>query len=316
MTDSDLNRHILKTVLIEGGYKLAQSLDSSQLAGYLATVDSESTAKTPGLDAWLIDIHGGEIQQALDLLIENCDLPLLVSDEVAPTQEPLAHEIWRRRLLSKLELVAIYRDDKATVVDGSTEPLSPAAERVWVLAASLGGPEAVVRFLNALAEDLPLAMVYGQHIETNFDGFLASAIGSRQDYPMKLIRGEQLLQVGEISVVPVDQQLRFLPRGRVVEIRKPWTGDYQPALDQVIAELARVYRHKLGVIVFSGMCSDGAIGCRVAKACGSTIWAQTPDSCLSPDMPTAAINTGSVGYQGTPEELAASLTSLMRNIVA
>jgi chemosensory pili system protein ChpB (putative protein-glutamate methylesterase) len=55
------------------------------------------------------------------------------------------------------------------------------------------------------------------------------------------------------------------------------------------------------------MCNDGEIGCRVAKACGGTVWAQTPDSCISPDMPNAAISTGCVSKQGTPEQLAQAL---------
>ena len=48
--------------------------------------------------------------------------------------------------------------------------------QVWVLVASMGGPEAVNNFLKVLPPDLQLAMVYGQHIEENFDGFLAEAI--------------------------------------------------------------------------------------------------------------------------------------------
>ena len=234
-----------------------------------------------------------------------------MNDEVPPVQDVKAHELWQRRLLEKLEVVAISKchlESANKITEAVTHHQS--AKKVWVLVASLGGPEAVRRFFAQLPPQLPIAMVYGQHIEKNFDSGLVDAIGAKHSYPMRLVKGEEILRAGEVAVVPVDYQLRFLSRGRVVATRKPWSGSYQPALDQVIAELARVYRQDLGVIVFSGMCNDGEIGCRVAKACGGTVWAQTPESSLSPDMPNAAIGTGCVSYQGSPEQLAKGLAKL------
>ena len=79
-----------------------------------------------------------------------------------------------------------------------------------------------------------------------------------------------------MSIVPADNQLSFLPNGHIVKTNVRWNGAYQPSLDLVITQLAQLYRQRLGVIIFSGMCNDGEIGCTVAKACGATVWAQTP----------------------------------------
>ncbi len=297
VTDSDLNRYVLQAVLAEGSYELAGSFDTASLGQYL-----ETNKSTPDIDAWLVDIEDNQIQQSLDLLLGQSDLPLLVNDDIPPVQEAKDHQVWQRRLLEKLEVLVI----RPAETIASSPPVDSSVNKVWVLVASMGGPDAVKRFLTTLPQALPIAMVYGQHIETNFDGLLTSAV-TGHDYPMQLASGEQQLVNGNILVVPVDHQLRFLSRGRVVETRKAWSGSYQPVLDQVIADLARIYRQNLGVIVFSGMCNDGEIGCRVAKACGGTVWAQTPNSCLSPDMPSAAISTGCVSKQGTPEQLAEAL---------
>jgi chemosensory pili system protein ChpB (putative protein-glutamate methylesterase) len=313
ITDSDLNRHILRRILSDAHYDIVVELNTEQLASNFNA--SSEAIKEYRLDAWLLDMEE-DLQRALGILVESCDLPLLVNDEVPPVQEIDAHEYWRRRLLEKLEEVAIAaRLDDSELGSGtqstthSTRELNHgvAANNVWVLAASCGGPEAVKAFLQHLPSGLPFAMVYGQHIETNFDNLLASAVGKDHSYSIKLVKGEQILQHGEIAVVPVDRQLKFLSRGRVVETRKPWGGAYQPSLDQVISELSRVYRERLGVIIFSGLCNDGEIGCRVAKACGAKVWVQEPESCQSPDMVNAALSTGCVSYQGTPEELAAAL---------
>ena len=136
---------------------------------------------------------------------------------------------------------------------------------------------------------------------------LTASVGRKQSYPLQLARGEQQLNTGEITVVPADRQLRFLPRGRVVETRRKWAGSFQPAIDQVVSDLARVYKHNMGVIIFSGTCNDGEVGCRVVKACGGSVWTQSPESCISPAMPDAAMSTGCVSFQGTPEQLALAL---------
>lgn len=299
VTACDLNRHRLQSLLSEGGYHLAKSLDFTTLSDFL--IDNDAVV----FDAWLVDIDENNIQHAFEQLLEHSDLPLLVNDEIPVSTDIVATELWRRRLLEKLEVVALRTENTIpeTIQLQSYNP----PQQVWMLAASLGGPEAVKQFLSALPAGLPLGMVYGQHIETNFDRVLATAMSTKQFYPLQLVSGDQVLQEGCVAVVPANHQLKFLPRGRVIETRKAWRGRYQPALDQVISDLARIYREKLGVIIFSGTCNDGEIGCRVAKACGATVWAQEPSSCLSSAMPNAAISTGCVSYQGTPEQLAAEL---------
>jgi chemosensory pili system protein ChpB (putative protein-glutamate methylesterase) len=298
VTDSDLNRHTIKRVLTAEGYEIPLCVASAALNAQLAAGAGE-------LDAWLLDLHADNVQPVLEALTEFSQVPLLLNDEVPPENDIEAYEYWARRLLEKLEVVAV-----PNVEDGEQKTLLPEvahAEQVWVLGASLGGPEAVARFLDALPAGLPIALVYAQHIEASFDKLLATSVSRRQAYPMHLARGEQQLNVGEVMVVPADRQLRFLPRGRVVETRRAWVGSFQPVIDQVISELARVYRKNLGVIIFTGTCNDGEVGCRVVKASGGRVWVQSPESCVSAAMPSAAISTGCVSFQGTPEALALSL---------
>lgn len=308
VAESDLHRHLLAGLLDAGGYDLALSMNTDRLVSKLEQEGSATLEQQ--LDVWLLDLETLDIQRVLNLLVEYSDLPLLVNDEIPNVQDATAHQYWQRRLLEKLEVVAVRgSNEDGTAADNPAAHSLETSDRVWVLVASYGGPEAVKTFLSALPAGLPLTMVYGQHIETNFDQVLTSAVGASHNYPIRLLRGRSQLAAAQVSVVPADRQLRFLTRGEVVETRRPWKGQYQPVLDQVIAELARVYRERLGVIVFSGMCNDGEIGCRVAKACGAVVWVQSPESCMSADMPNAALKTGSVSFQGTPVELAQALVA-------
>lgn len=293
VASADLSRHVLKNLLLESGYG-ARCINRQQLHDCLLHNEGRP-------DAWLLDASDPDIEELLAEIVGNCDAPFLISDEEPPAQ-PNAFVEWRRRMLEKLEeLVASV---EAVPVTDAEPP-----EAVWVLAASTGGPEAVNEFLVALAPDLPIALIYAQHIDIGFDRTLVSALERHRHYPPTLCRGEQQLRKGGLFVVPADQQLRFLPFNRVLETRKPWEGQYQPVIDQVVGNVARQYAQRCGVIIFSGLCDDGALGCRMVQVCGGEIWAQTPASCVSPDMPNAALATGAVSLQGTPRELARALSS-------
>ncbi len=303
VVDSDLNRYQLRRILLERGMEPSIVLDSEKALTLIH--DGKFSTLDANVDLWLIDVSPDSFG-VLGLVIESTVQQFLVNDNIPQAHDEHAYRLWQRRLMEKIDVIMSSishgSELESPVLIGPNRPI----EQVWVLVASLGGPEAVKLFLNALPP-LPLALVYGQHIETNFEGVLAEALSGGHNYTLKLGGGEQKLAVGEVVVVPVDHQLRFLPNGRVMAADEKWGGDYQPALDQIIGDLARIYRERLGVIVFSGMCNDSEIGCRVAKASGATVWAQSPESCICPDMPAAAINSGCVSYQGSPEELAASL---------
>jgi len=288
------HRRSLGQLLETGGYRSAEVSPQRELAPQLASLDVD-------VDAWLLDVSGVDIEQVLDTINAHSSKPLLLVDDIPAGENHAGYRNWQQRLLAKLEVVAL---------GAPAQHEGRAADKIWLLAASQGGPEAVCRFLKALPPALPVAMIYAQHTQLHFDQQLATTVDRAQAYPVQLIRSDQRLSAGNVYVVPVDRQVRFLANGRTVATRRPWSGIYQPTIDQVVADLARLYRERLGVIVFSGMCNDGQIGVRVARACGGTIWAQTPASCVSSSMPQAAIDTGCVGLQGTPEQLAAQLAQL------
>jgi chemosensory pili system protein ChpB (putative protein-glutamate methylesterase) len=55
------------------------------------------------------------------------------------------------------------------------------AEHIWVLGASLGGPNAVKEFLDALPKGLPVGFVYAQYIDARFQKALIQTL-SRLGY--------------------------------------------------------------------------------------------------------------------------------------
>lgn len=291
---TELRRHILRKVLVDAGFSVACCIPPEQLQ------DALRSAEPP--DAWLLDESAADHDDVLVQVAEG-DAPFLIVDEEPPAMHDAHFPLWKRRLLDKAE--------ELTGSIGRLHSPEPAPAAVWVLAASTGGPEAVNEFLGQLAPNLPIAFVYAQHIEAPFDAVMTASLARRHNHLQAILcEGEQRLRRGQVLVMPVANQVRFLPFHRAVASRPPWEGQFQPAIDQVVAELARLYQNRCGVIVFSGLCDDGAFGCRRIQALGGKVWVQAPATCVSADMPNAALATGTVTRQGTPTELAQALNVL------
>lgn len=189
------------------------------------------------------------------------------------------------------------------VVDNAAAPEAPVL-RVVVLAASLGGPAAVKRFLQALPPGLPAVFVLAQHIDPGFLPVLARALETVSPYQVTMVEGSHTLEAGQLILVPVASRLNFAAGRLITTSPAHWTPPYAPCINDVMADVARVYGPEALAIVFSGMSDDGALGARVMSEHGAETWAQDAESCANSSMPDSARATGQVSYTGTPEELA------------
>jgi chemosensory pili system protein ChpB (putative protein-glutamate methylesterase) len=186
-------------------------------------------------------------------------------------------------------------------------------KEVWVLAASLGGPEAVKQFLDCLPSDLPIALIYAQHTYDEQDQLLAQVLGRHNAWSLVTSETAESLKPGQVYVVPTDHQVRFTADGKIHNLAEAWPKPYAPTLDRVMQSVAGCFQHRCGTIVFTGMCDDGADGARAIQAAGGVVWAQTPESCACPAMPEAALETGSVTLCDEPEALARQLALRYNN---
>src|SRR5690606_25909504 len=124
----------------------------------------------PEVDVWVanLDLHDSGVRSVMDGLdlggppvIYEDDLQLVpeISAKSADEKPLLPAEIRQqkeRRLALKLR--QLVRDSAAET--------RRRAQKVWVLAASTGGPDAVAEFLAGLPDDLDgVALLYVQHIE-------------------------------------------------------------------------------------------------------------------------------------------------------
>jgi chemotaxis response regulator CheB len=229
---------------------------------------------------------------------------------VAPTKSQPAEQQENPPTLSPITPLSTAATDKVSKKPAETTAAAPTASvdlNVWVLGASLGGPQAVRQFLSAIQEDLPVVFILAQHIGANHVSLLAEQLNRVTAFTVLPGKTGHQLKHGEVILTPADKQLAITDDGFLALSQAPPATIYSPSIDNVMTEVARRYGDKGGTIVFSGMGDDGARGCESIAEHGGVVWAQDIASCVVSSMPDQARKTGKVTYSATPEQLAKHL---------
>ncbi|ASP38179.1 chemotaxis protein CheB [Bacterioplanes sanyensis] len=324
VSDDRLQQHLLSSALRDFAFEVSANMDPQRLL--------LGDGHIPEVDAWLVDVRHEDENSDIDWLekLLDTEVPVLMGMGKAPQKHCPTFPRWEKRLYAKLRSVLhdapVVSEDASVLHSLSnqvnnkvllppvlTQPASKEPFMVWVLGASLGGPEAVKEFLDALPEGLPLAFVYAQHIDPRFENTLGQSIGRHCDYQMRAFAPGYRLCSGDVLVAPIRQEFCFDGAGLTVDKGHQWPGPYGPSIDQVILNVDHYYGHRAGYILFSGMGNDGSEAI-VSLADGhGPIWAQSSSSCASSSMPDSARETGRTSYTGDPYQLALQLVNFTKN---
>jgi len=296
VAESMVDLHAIRSVVADSGLQVASSIEFSQW--------NPQQALRTDVAAWIINLDIDTLEalcpEKIGALIDGVVGAMILCDgKSPPTPAEPAYPGWKRRMVEKLRGIA----GDITVSTHATRP--PAC--VWVLAGSVGGPESIHRFLEALPPDLDIAFVYANHLQKDFERVLAEATAKNSNYPAYVVQHGDMLAVNKVAVISPEYVTTVMPNGTVQVNRQCWKGAYQPNLDYVISNVAANFGHTGGVIIFSGTCNDGAASCRIMKQNGGKVWVQQFDTCISSAMPEAALATGCAEKMGTPEQLANEL---------
>lgn len=178
---------------------------------------------------------------------------------------------------------------------------------VWVLGASIGGPESVRRFLEALPADVAAAFILVQHMGAEFQRVLADRLARITDLDVVCAADGETLKAGRVIVVPVDSGLSFETDGRMRLSPLESATQYEPSLDQVLIETARHFGDRVGAVVFSGQARDGVDGCAEVRRRGGMVWTQDAASASISTIADGIREAGLSEYDAAPEQLAAHL---------
>lgn len=319
IADTSLQRHVLQQALSANGYQVVLNNDPARL--------EEADLTAVDADLWLVDLAQTEDSPLVNALLESDRCPVLFGEGHAPERHSEHYPRWERRLFGKLKRLVgdpsrvvgprlkIMRDDAQrpacltlpSALAATDSVVGEPASEVWLLAASLGGPEAVKAFLDALPAGLPVGFVYAQHIEASFESALSQAVGRHSQWQVNQSRASDRIRCGEVVIAPIAQEMSFGQEGAMLLSGRSWPEPYSPSIDQMMLNLAQQFGSRCGVIAFSGMGSDGSAAAAYLLRQGGRVWTQRADTCACSSMPDSLREGGYSSFSGDPRELAQAM---------
>lgn len=297
LADTPEHQEELSRLVGAAGYRVSESLLIDGLP-----------EQFPQVDAWVVslDLHITASEQAYERLEEDAK-PIIFAEgselenSTQPDQGSAAEQQGRRERRMAEKLHQLVCAQKTQQDDAIRVP----AKKVWVLAASTGGPEAVAKFLDGLPDNLPgLAILYAQHIDASALPNLGLVVKKHCSWRVEYTETAQVIKEHTVYILSPNHQIELNDAGVLSPRFEPWSGRFKPSINQVIAKVARVYHQRGGVIVFSGMGDDGAESCALMHYRGGQVWIQEQSTCTIDSMPESVAARGLARVCGTPEELA------------
>jgi two-component system chemotaxis response regulator CheB len=234
----------------------------------------------------------------------------------------------REEILRKVRVAARVRPVRtATRRRPPLAPVRPPAPRAaddgrpsdWtpcvVIAASTGGPAALLGLVPDLPADLPASVVIVQHMPAAYTTAFAAALAARSGLPVREAAEGEWLRRGVIYVNPGAQQLTLAPGGRVVLHAPPTREGQCPSADLVMMSVARRAGPRSVGVVLSGMGHDGAAGVRAIHRAGGVVIAQDEATSVVYGMPKAAVETGVVDSVVALDEVAPAIERRVRDLL-
>jgi two-component system chemotaxis response regulator CheB len=165
---------------------------------------------------------------------------------------------------------------------------------VIVLAASTGGPAALMNVLPQLPGSFPGAILLIQHMPASFTAQFSRQLAEACAIPVKEAEAGELMRVGTVYVCPGGNHLRVSPSGRLLLDEGPRINGHRPSADLALESVADYAGPKGIAVVLTGMGNDGAKGVQALKAAGGHVIAQDESTSVIFGMPSEAIRTGAV----------------------
>lgn len=182
----------------------------------------------------------------------------------------------------------------------ATTPIGRAPDRLIVIGAGAGGPQALAQILPGLPPDLPAAVIVVQQMRSGFTRVLADHLNQICSIPIHEPTDGQAVQASRVLMVPAGCVLTV---GQTDDAQGP---GYAIVLEDVRDQPERLHRrtndtmlsaaqafgpNSVGVLL-TGTGEDGAEGMiAIARADGATI-AQDENSSIVFDLPSSAIRSG------------------------
>jgi two-component system chemotaxis response regulator CheB len=167
-------------------------------------------------------------------------------------------------------------------------------DRVVLIGASTGGPEALKRILTGLPADGPACLVV-QHMLEPFTEAYAQRLDAAVSMRVKLAAPGDRVQRGLVLIAPGGSHLiiQASPEGPVADlVDEPPVNGHRPSVNVLFESAVSILTPHVVGVVLSGMGDDGATGLHALRQAGAVTLVQDRETSTVFGMPGAAIAHG------------------------
>jgi len=178
-----------------------------------------------GAEVLLVDMDRIPKRHEVESVLRQVPVPVLLNSGGIGKSS-----IWQRRLMGKLQTLAERAIPSAQVNTARQRPdlhlvqegEDADGDSMWlvVLGASIGGPKAIARFLQALPPDLPAVLLLAQHISEAFQDLLVEQLDRCSQWPVALLGETQLVEKGQVWLVPSERRIEMDGSGEISAERR------------------------------------------------------------------------------------------------
>jgi two-component system, chemotaxis family, protein-glutamate methylesterase/glutaminase len=197
--------------------------------------------------------------------------------------------------------------NKKTGADAAATSQNGAKFPIVVIAASTGGPAAVMRVVAGLPKDFPGAVLLVLHMPAAFTKPFTLQLAEISKLPVKEAEANEPVQPGMVYLCPGSHHLRVSPTGKIVLDPGMRIEGYLPCANAALETVAAYSRLMAIAVVLTGMGNDAAKGVKSVKANSGYVIAQDEASSVIFGMPAEAIKTGAVDEVVDINEISAAI---------
>ncbi|MBN1655114.1 MAG: chemotaxis-specific protein-glutamate methyltransferase CheB [Deltaproteobacteria bacterium] len=186
--------------------------------------------------------------------------------------------------------------------------------RLIVVAASTGGPTALLEVFARLPAEASAAIIVAQHMPERFTRTFAERLDRLSSFRVHEAREIQTLEAGYGLVCPGGRSVEIFGDSETMMAKVVWpdaSDRYAPSADRLFSSAAKVAGDRVIAVVLTGMGDDGSRGVADVKKAGGTVLVEAEETAVIYGMPKAAQRTGRVDRSLPLRELSEYLVSLI-----
>jgi len=200
-------------------------------------------------------------------------------------------------IMSEVKVVR-QREPLPTLYTPVATQLAPSAARgpyrVLGIAASTGGPGALMQLLTALGGDFPLPVLIVQHMTPAFLHGFAKWLASVIPLPVSIVDSATSLAASHVYLAPANDRHLAIRGSTAYPDPSPPSGVHRPSANVLFSSMAQAVGSAGVGVLLTGMGDDGAAGLYELKQAGSWAIAEHESTATVYGMPAAAVKMGAV----------------------